>query len=67
MLGCDLQVAKSSWLLFDWIDGDENYLTAGLYVETKGGPAFNIAVGSSNSGENSNLALVNVSWTWSPE
>lgn len=67
MLGWELQVAKASWLLFDWIDGDENYLTAGVYVETKHGPAINIAVGFPNSDENSNLALVNVSWTWSPE
>ena len=54
-------------VLFDWIGGDENYLTAGIYLETRSGPAFNIGVGFPNSGENSNLALVKVSWTWSPK
>jgi len=67
MLGCEFQVARSSWLLFDWIDGDENYLTAGIYLETRSGPAFNIAVGFPNSGENSNLTFANVSWIWCPK
>jgi hypothetical protein len=67
MLGCEVPVGNTSWLLFDWIGGDENYLTAGIYLETRSGPAFSIGVGFPNSGENSNLALVNVSWTWSPK
>lgn len=67
MLGLELGVTRNSWLLFDWIDGAENYLTAGIYLETKHGPAFNMAIGFPNSSHNSNLALVNVSWTWSPK
>jgi len=65
MLGWELELTESSWLLFDWIDGEENYLTAGIYFETKSGPAFNFAFGFPNSSANSNLALVNVSWSWS--
>ena len=67
MLGCEFQVARSSWLLFDWIDGDENYLTAGIYLETRSGLAFSVAVGFPNSGENSNLTFANVSWIWCPK
>ena len=67
MLGWERKLAENSWLLFDWIDGDENYLTAGLYVEPKSGPAVNIAIGFPNARENSNLTLVNLSWTWRPQ
>jgi len=64
MVGCEVPLGKTSWVLADWIRGEENYLTVGLYFETRNGPALNFGVGFPNSEENSRLTLVNISWTW---
>ena len=65
MAGYEFELDDSAWLLFDWIRGDENYLTAGVYVENKLGGGISLAFGFPNSGEGENMVLLNLSWTCS--
>jgi len=50
----------SLYLLSDWASGEEGYGTLGLYWETAGGLAFNVAYGWPNDSGGSDLVIFNV-------
>jgi hypothetical protein len=65
LAGVEYELRPSLYLLADWASGDEGYGTLGLYWETAGGLAFNVAYGRPNDSEAPDLVLVNILRTFS--
>ncbi|MDO8585530.1 MAG: hypothetical protein Q7T82_00670 [Armatimonadota bacterium] len=63
MAGCDQELSEGTYLLADWLPGDENFLAFGLYKEFAKRWAATLTYGFPNQSGGDNLTAVNISYT----
>lgn len=63
LAGLDYQITGKDYLLADWVSGDDNYATVGVYRELGGGHGLTVGYGKANNGDNTDLFYVNYLFT----
>ncbi len=65
MAGCEIPLKGESYVLLDYIGGDDGYATVGAWLPMKSKTYLTVAYGFANESSNSDLFILNYAWEFS--